>query len=262
MARSTSRRHPRRRPQPTPTPGSPRSSWRRRPRSSFRQRGPGGCRPWSRRRVPPPPPPRGPTGLPALTQTTSPPPAPSACPDDDPFSSPPAPAPQAVSAPPTVGSYTFRQHGTTKVGDGPATDLPASAVRQVRNVMRSDNGDVTYDVVINSFGDTTTTSYAVRQTTGDPSLDGVFITHVVTRRANGTVDEFAPLSGARIIALPAGPGTSWNDVATDPIRSTSMVIQGQITDRGRVNACGTVLDSWTVQVTGNPWEPPRTLNCQ
>jgi hypothetical protein len=197
---------------------------------------------------------------PVVTQPTpSPTVPPAACPDDDPFTFPAEPAPRGVTTPPSAGAYTFRQGGTTRVGDAPPMALPASAVRQVRNVAAAPNGDITYDVVIDSFGDTTTTSYAVRHTTGDPSLDGVSITHIVTRRADGTVDEFAPLSGARIIALPAGPGVMWNDVATDPIRSTSMVLQGQVTDRGRVNACGTVLDSWTVHVTGHLLGPAKDL---
>lgn len=208
----------------------------------------------------PPPPSVAASAGPVTAPTTVPPRK--ACPDDDPLTFPAAPAPGSVPAAPAAGAYSFRQQGTVKIGSNPPMALPPASTRRIANVATAAIGDITYDVVIDSFGDTTTTSYAVRQTAGDPSLDGIFITHVVTRRADGSVDEFAPVSGARIIALPAGPGVTWNDVATDPIRGTSMIVQGQVNDRGRVNACGTVLDSWTVQVAASLVGPGKDLALQ
>lgn len=205
--------------------------------------------------IAPPPPAALSTPLP---QPPPPPPA-AECPADDPFAFPAEPAPGPVTEPPMPGVYTFRQEGTVAVGDQTPQVLPTESLRQVRDVILEPTGDITYDVAIESLGETTTTSYAVRQTTGDPSLDGVFLTRVVTRRADGTVDEFAPVSGVRLIALPAGPGATWNDVATDPLRATSMVVQGAVVDKGRINACGTVLDAWTVEVTGRLLGPGKDL---
>ena len=188
-----------------------------------------------------------------------PPPPAAACPTDDPLDFPRQPATRTVSGPPAAGVYLFRQQGTVSIAGQPAQALPAESSREVRNVVPAANNEVTYDVVIESLGDVTTSSYAARQSTGDPSLDGVFLTRVVTRRANGGVDEFTPTRGVRIIAVPAGPAASWNDVGTDPLRATSMVVQGQVTDKGRVNACGTPLDSWTVKVTGRLLGPGKDL---
>lgn len=207
----------------------------------------------------PPPPASAVTSLPPPPLPTLP-PAVVACPVDDPFDFPAEPATRTIVASPTAGVYTFRQGGTFVVGDQPPRPLPAESLRQIRDVVADpESGDLTYDVVIESLGDTTTSSYAVRQTTGDPSLDGVFLTRVVTRRADGSADEFTPVSGARIIALPAGPSVSWNDAAIDPLRGSSLVVQGTVVDKGRVNACGTVLDAWTVEVTGRLLGPDKDL---
>ena len=208
--------------------------------------------------VPPPPA----VALPGARPATPVPAPKPACPDDDPLTFPAEPAPNTVSGPPTPGTYVFRQQGTVKIGTAAPINLPQTTSRQVRNVATAANGDITYDVAISAFDETTTTSYAVRRSAGDPSLDGVFITHVVTRRGDASVDEFAPLSGARIIALPAGQGVTWNDVATDPIHGTSMIVQGQVNDHGRVNACGTVLDSWVAQVTVRLLGPAKDLTLQ
>lgn len=207
--------------------------------------------------VPPPP-------APSASSASSAPPLPPptaviACPEDDPFSFPAQPATGDVPVLPVAGTYSFRQQGTITVGDAEAQQLPPTSDRVLRNVSGEPGIDVTYDVEITSFGETTTTSYAVRQTTGDPSLDGIYITRIVTQRADGSVDEFSPLNGVRLLALPVGPAVSWSDVGTDPLRATSMVVQGEVVDKGRVNACGTVLDSWTVEVTGQLLGPGKDL---
>ena len=201
----------------------------------------------------PPPPARVVTQVPTTVTTMVPaevPPVPlaPACPEDDPFDFPREPATRLVGAAPKQGRYRFRQEGAVAIGSVAAAALPTETSREIRNVATVASNAHTYDVVVESLGDTTTTSYSVRQSTGDPSLDGVFITRVVTRRADGSVDEFTPVSGVRIIALPAAPAASWNDVGTDPLRGTSMIVRGTVTDKGRVNACGTPLDSWAVKV--------------
>lgn len=38
-----------------------------------------------------------------------------------------------------------------------------------------------------------------------------------------------------------------------------MVVRGTVTDKGRVNACGTPLDSWTVKVNGRLLGPAKDL---
>ena len=212
--------------------------------------------------VPPPPSPTTPAGsLPTTTSRPAGPPAATrACPPDDPFVFPQDPATSAVFRPPTAGSYTFRQEGNVTVSGAPAIALPAQSIRRVGNVTGTPATGLNFDVAIESLGDTTTTTYQARQSTGDPTLDGVFITHVVTRRASGSIDEFAPANGVRILPLPAAAGATWNDVGTDPVRGTSMVVQGTVdADKARVNACGTPLDAWGVQVSGRLLGPNKDL---
>lgn len=210
-----------------------------------------------------PPPPAAPAGATASPSTTSASrrsrPAAPPCPPDDPFVFPEEPATPGVLRPPSAGPYVFRQKGEVTVS-GTTTPLPAASIRRIGDVVGTPPGDVRYDVTIESLGDTTTTTYQVRQSTRDPSIDGVFITRVVTRRASGKVDEFAPVNGVRIISLPAAPGATWNDVGTDPARATSMVVQGTVeAGKARVNACGTPLDAWAVKVSGRLLGPGKDL---
>lgn len=203
----------------------------------------------------PPPPARL---APAEPEPGSVPAPPAACPADDPLDFPDQAASRTVSAPPAAGIYTFRQQGAVRVGERAPQPLPATSEREVVNAAAT-SGDLAFDVRIEASGETTTTSYAVRQATGDPGVDGVFLTRVVTRRAGGGVDEFSPARGVRLLALPAAAGVSWRDVGTDPIRATSMVVEGTVVDKARVNACGTPLDAWTVKVTGRLLGPAKDL---
>lgn len=202
--------------------------------------------------APPPPAPRTPVAPPTVT--------PPECRDADPVAFPADVATPGIAKPPAAGRYTFRQQGSISVEGRDPITLPPEQSRIVDAVESdADTGTLTYDVVTEAFGETTTTSYAVRQTTGDPSLDGLFLTQVVTKRPDGTVDQFAPLGGVRLIALPAGPETTWQDVGTDPLTATSMVVDGRVVEKGLVNACGTVLDSWTVEVTGRILGPSKAI---
>ena len=201
-----------------------------------------------------PPPPAPVASFPPPTVATP------ACAEADPFAFPAEVATPGIGEPPTAGRYTYRQEGTIEIAGRDPIVLPPELSRTVDAVETdAETGELTYDVVTTAFGETTTTSYAVRQTTGDPSLDGLFLTQVVTERPDGSVDQFAPLGGVRLIALPAAPQTTWNDVGTDPLTATSMIVDGTVVEKGRVNACGTVLDSWTVEVTGRILGPSKAI---
>ena len=194
-------------------------------------------------------------GAPPVTRAQPPPPP---CPAADPFAFPAVPADRSVTTTPAAGAYTFRQSGSVTVGQAAPRPLPATTSREVRDPATS-TVERRFDVVVESFGDVTTTTYAVRQATGDPAADGVYLTRVVTRRSTGAVEEYSPAQGVRILALPATRSASWRDVGTDPLRGTSMIVEGTVVDKSRVDACGTPLDAWTVKVSGRVIGPGKDL---
>jgi hypothetical protein len=86
---------------------------------------------------------------------------------------------------------------------------------------------------------------------GEPER-GIVIKQIVTKDRNGnTVSTFAPASGLLILPVPVTQGESFESVATDPRTGLEYTYQAQVMPRFRVDACGTILDSWLVHGTMN-----------
>ena len=204
--------------------------------------------------APPPPPSFGPpvatTPIPVFLDDP--------CPSAEPGSQAADP-PNTFSGSPGRGVYPFGLTGEFKVGGAVRGKLPPLAERFVTNVVNRSDGTFSYDLVIEQFGATTTTTYDLVRRSGDPSLDGLYITRTVQKRADGRVEEFAPVSpGLRIIPTPIRPGTTFTSAAVDPIRATSMQLDGRVADIRTVDACGILVKGWasvvtvTVRRTGAP----------
>lgn len=194
--------------------------------------------------VPPPPPPSAPVNT-----------APQPVFIDDPC--PPAPAGARTADPPTTfagspgkGVYAYGQNGEFKVGGAVRRRLDPLAERTVTNIANRSDGTFSYDVVISQFGATTTTSYDVVRRFNDPSLDGLYITRTVQKRADGGTEEFTPVSpGLRILPTPVRKDTTWSSAAVDPARATSMSLEGRVVDIRQVDACGVLVKGWASSVT-------------
>lgn len=221
--------------------------------------------------TPVPPPVPAPAPVPALP--APPPPAPvivqlpppSACPSAGPLTAAAQPAlPESTSAP-QAASYPWRIDGSITSG-GRSKPLPATATEQVTNVVSaaaSTSGDYTYDVVDSAAGpdgtQTVTTSFEVvpEPAGGEVSgvattqASGIYITKVTTANAvGGQPVTFVPAPPILYLPFPADltPAPSWTVNSADG--STAETYTAHIKGHGRVDACGTVLDGWDVQISG------------
>jgi hypothetical protein len=195
--------------------------------------------------VAPPPP------VPAAPRPSRPAAAPApVCPAAAPNSFPAVSAGAHVLAPPIPGSYVYRQTGSYSI-DGKTGKPAAHTLRIITNVTPSNNGVFTFDVDEADGSDITDTTYQVNQSTSNSATDGIFITQVVTRHGDGTIDQFAPEPAIRIMPLPAdNTQMQFSSAGADALHGTTEEISGEIVGHHNVDACGTVLDSWEVHVTG------------
>jgi hypothetical protein len=160
-----------------------------------------------------------------------------------------------MGPPPRAGVYPYRQEGSYQVDGGPKQPLPEGGERVVTNVVRRSDGTYAFDVAATQLGATTTTTYNVLSPSGHPDVDGIYITGIVIDRADGNREAFTPIGaqgagyGLRILPLPAATAATWRSVASDPVRGSSMILDGVVKEPGRVDACGTVVEGWSSQVS-------------
>jgi hypothetical protein len=84
---------------------------------------------------------------------------------------------------------------------------------------------------------------------GEPER-GVVIKQIVKKdRLGNTVSTFAPATGLLILPLPVTQGETFQSVATDPRTGLEYSYNAQVLPRFRVDACGTILDSWLIHGT-------------
>ena len=214
----------------------------------------------------PPPPPPLPLaavepGFPTLFAPPPPPlaPAPVVEPEIIPDPCPPTPsdvaaipAPAKLDGVPEKGGYVYEQNGKYLVG------AAATSVNQERGrleplgrriVSEADPEEGTFAVASSAFGTTRTNSYRVRRDAGSSVLDGLYLTRIVNQSASG-VEEFTPASpGLLVFPEPAQVGATWRSAAVDPIRATSMTLEGRIAERQNIDVCGPRVEAWVAEVT-------------
>jgi hypothetical protein len=194
---------------------------------------------------------------------------PLSCPDASPFAFVAIPATATATHRPTPSPYRFRYSGTITSNAGQpnakSVKLPATGTREIANVtaLQSD-GSYSYDVIeIYNQLKTTTTFHVLPNATGasivppgGPSQAnnaGIYIHQIQTTRVDGQggTDNFAPTPEVLMMQFPADNNTGFQGAGTDGPDTTAMKVDtGTVQKRVRVNACGTVLDSWQVEVVG------------
>jgi hypothetical protein len=186
------------------------------------------------------------------------------CPTADPLQPAAREAPPSVSAPPAKATYLFRNAGTYSVSGADARKgtFPVTSVRTVGNVTRSSGNSFGFDVS-ELLGDvTTTTSYDVVGTTVLPAVRaaGIYLKQVKSVRGPST-STFTPSPELQLASFPLVRGASVSSSGVDPQTATSMQFTSTVTGKARVDACGTPLDSWVLDLTaGKLVSPTQNLD--
>lgn len=217
------------------------------------------------------PPPVSVVALPPPTFTTGPepaapvaPPTAAPCPAADPLQAPAREAPPQVPAPPAKASYVFRDDGSYRISGADARSgrFPATSRRLVGNVVRTSASSFSYDVA-ELLGDvTTTTTYDVMGSSPLPAAlpPGIYLKQVKSVRGSSS-STFAPAPELELAAFPLVRGASVTSSGVDPQSATSMQFTATVTGKARVDACGTPLDSWVLDLTkGKLLSPSQDLD--
>lgn len=189
----------------------------------------------------------------------------------DPLEPPSREAPSTIPAPPADAAYLFRNDGTFEVSGADARRgrFPEVSLRTVKTTFESDDGLVFDFTVAEILGETTTTTgYRVlKETALIPAAEGsvepgLYITSVETTDTSGQSSVFSPTPHLQVAALPLVRGAAVDARGVDPQTATTMSFTSTVTGKARVDACGTPLDSWTIELTGEVLSPTEDLDFQ
>ena len=193
------------------------------------------------------------------------------CPSADPFAAPALEAVNTISLPPAPGSYFFRNDGTFVVSGANAKKgaFPSLGQRHVKNLFKvttPGSSEIRYrfdiEVVLAPLITLTTYSLVPEQSTTPPGLDvtgsgdasatraGLFIERVQSQFPDGSTEDFNPATSLLVLPFPISPGVNWNSAGSDVESGTAMAFTGVIGQKARVDACGVLLDAWTVRIDG------------
>jgi hypothetical protein len=235
--------------------------------------------------VPKPPPEYKPVEspvLPVLSSLEPPTPKPSLCPAASLDAFPDQTAPVGISGLPTVGQYRWKRGGQLQFQDGEKQPISALENRLVRRVTQlaalpTDNAgakNFTFQVV--RPGDKKTfiiDSYQVRGDSaaqqrvqlpelgtdvgyvGSSQAGLALVSEDIVSESGSTVPLFHPAAPLQLMPTPIVAGMTFNSQAADPATGRVVEIQAQIPRRGRVDACGTIIEGWLVTGTQTVSDP-------
>jgi hypothetical protein len=200
------------------------------------------------------------------------------CPQANGELAPDKPAPAVLTAAPAEGLYRYRRTGSVTVA-GTVHELSPEITREIVDVeeLAGPSGErhqVRYRQIEDAPGIKTTTTYRIDQpvfaTDGVVAAPGgMFIEQVVTERlfltsaaelATGVAtgsnpitnkEVFTPTPPVQIADLPfaeqpeAPPRLSGG---VDPLNGTAMHVRYRTIGRNRIDACGSVFDSWEIEI--------------
>ena len=213
--------------------------------------------------LPPPP-----FELPGTGRPTAPPaPLPTAapCPTANPLEAPALEAPSRITARPAQAQYLFRNAGTFEVSGADARrgSFPPLSLGTVSGALEAENGSGFLFTVQEVLGDvTTTTTYLVAVTQPLPAdpAPGLYVYDVTSRGSDGQESVFTPVPSMQLAAFPLVPGAVVEARGADATTQTVMTWTSTVTGKARVDACGTPLDSWVLDLTdGQLLSPTQEL---
>ena len=174
------------------------------------------------------------------------------CPAVDPLATVAHPITAAVTKPPVAAAYTFRDDGVYTIGAKRGA-LPKTSIRRVGNIQHDASGDsFTFDVAIpGPLGLVTTTTYHVYPDQPNPvdPTPGIYIDQTVITQPGKQPRTFTPVPSLELLQFPASPGVSWSARGVDPSSQTVMGYDATITRKDIVDACGTKVEAWVVDIS-------------
>lgn len=173
-------------------------------------------------------------------------------------------APDEVASTATNGVYSYRTP-SADINDGGATSkviTPANGTRTITGAQNPGTGQYAFTETWLLGPLSFATNIAATNATANPAggVVAAAASQVGLSRfqlysaAPGSVI-FSPSTPLILMKTPASgngvtPGyQTWKDAQSDPAHGSSMRIDGAITGKVRVNACGTAIDAWEVQAT-------------
>jgi hypothetical protein len=179
-----------------------------------------------------------------VTTTTVPPPA---CRTADPVAPPKHVATNNIANPPAVAKLPFRNQGNWKITDptliSDEGNFPATSTRVVTSTTQPDG---TFEFVVTEaydFRQTATTYYV------DPTR-GLYLRRITTTDGVSTDDFVTDRPDALLLLpLPVASGAPVGGAAVDVRSGASLSFVGTVTGKAKVDACGTPLDAWEVNIT-------------
>ena len=195
-------------------------------------------------------------------QLVLPPSPPNPCPEAPPTAVVRVPVVATPASPPLPATYDFRYFGaltTDPSGADRAQPLPHTGTKQVTNVSPvGPNADYTFDVVEKFNAITTTTTYHVLPHGPLPNAlenqtpeSGLYLNRIV--QSGPAAYSFSPTPEVLLMPYPAQSGTTFQGGGTDGANNRAMEIDpngGTINDQDLVNACGQVVQAWSVTIKG------------
>lgn len=194
-----------------------------------------------------PPPPIPPAGRPAEPEVPIAQPSQQPCPKAPPGSVPKNAATNNVTAPPAEATLLYRNVGRFKITANDGTtrtgDYPLTSDRSVTSEPVGD-GTFIYRVEERLGLAVTTTVYHL-----DPAR-GIYLREISSTTIDGGVDSFVTNSDSLLLLpLPVVTGAQVGGSAVDSRSATNMTFVGTVVGHTRVDACGTMLDAWRVDIT-------------
>ena len=161
-----------------------------------------------------------------------------------------------VKAPPAPGAYGRHNKGNFKVTGGPVTvTLPypfftTDTISASKDVTPTDPINTTFNTgpvseydIVNQVTPTISTTTTYHLTTSAIQI----VKEVIKNGASTTT--FAPSPPLDFVQLNNGEGHTWHTAGVDTANNTAEEIEGAIKARVPVDVCGTLVDSYRVELT-------------
>ena len=183
--------------------------------------------------------------------------APAPCPDRGPLTFSSEEAPEIVRTLAPEGTYPFRINGYA-VESGKRTDLAGTVDVKVGAARSEGEGRSSFTLTYAAGGATSAVAYAVTAPASIPGTPnnagadtGSIALRSITSSGNGTSPaSFSPPKPLRLIPLRPARGATFRDATNDPTSGSTATVEGLVVDKlDDVNACGTPVQAWKVQIT-------------
>jgi hypothetical protein len=170
------------------------------------------------------------------------------CPAQDPFKFPRREATNVVENDAPEGEFPFRTTGSYTV-NGKKTPYTQIVFETVKRLEPDATGRKRFSVHSTLLGVAYTITYVVTPPP-DPNVPGeVGLESIVQNSAGSAGASFTPAKPLRLLQLRAEQGVTWTDATSDPLSASSAYVNGTISGKARINACGQPVEAWKTQIT-------------